>query len=81
MFIIALFSKRAIKPIAESYEKQKQFITDASHELKTPLTIISANSEILAMTYGEDEWVEGIEKQAQRMRDLVNSLVVLTKMD
>ena len=76
-----MFSKRAIKPIAESYEKQKQFITDASHELKTPLTIISANSEILAMTYGEDEWVEVIEKQAQRMRDLVNSLVVLTKMD
>ena len=81
LFIIALLSKRAIKPIAESYEKQKQFITDASHELKTPLTIISANSEILSMTYGKDEWIEGIEKQSERMRDLVNSLVVLTKMD
>lgn len=81
LFIIALFSKRAIKPIAESYEKQKQFITDASHELKTPLTIISANSEILEITYGNDEWIEGIEKQAERMRDLVNNLVVLTKMD
>lgn len=81
LFIIALFSKKAIKPIAEGYEKQKQFITDASHELKTPLTIISANSEILEMTYGNDEWIEGIEKQAERMRDLVNNLVVLTKMD
>lgn len=81
LFIIALFSKKAIKPIAESYEKQKQFITDASHELKTPLTIISANSEILEMMYGKDEWIEGIEKQSDRMRDLVNSLVVLSKMD
>lgn len=81
LFIIALFSKKAIKPIAESYEKQKQFITDASHELKTPLTIILANSEILEMMYGKDEWIEGIEKQSDRMRDLVNSLVVLSKMD
>lgn len=81
LFIIALFSKKAIKPIAESYEKQKQFITDASHELKTPLTIISANSEILEMMYGKDEWIDGIEKQSDRMRDLVNNLVVLTKMD
>ena len=81
LFIIALFSKKVIKPIAEGYEKQKQFITDASHELKTPLTIISANSEILEMTYGNDDWIKGIEKQAERMRDLVNNLVVLTKMD
>lgn len=81
LFIIALFSQKAIKPIAESYEKQKQFITDASHELKTPLTIISANSEILEMMYGKDEWIDGIEKQSDRMRDLVNSLVILTKMD
>lgn len=81
LFIIALFSKKAIRPIAESYEKQKQFITDASHELKTPITIISANSEMLEMMYGKDEWIEGIEKQSDRMRDLVNSLVVLTKMD
>lgn len=81
LFIIALFSKKVIKPIAEGYEKQKQFITDASHELKTPLTIISANSEILEITYGNDDWIKGIEKQAERMRDLVNNLVVLTKMD
>lgn len=81
LFIIALLSKRAIKPIAESYEKQKQFITDASHELKTPITIISANSQILEMTYGKDEWIYGIEKQVEKMRDLVNNLVLLTKMD
>lgn len=81
LFIIALLSKRAIKPIAESYEKQKQFITDASHELKTPITIISANSQILEMTYGKDEWINGIEKQVEKMRDLVNNLVLLTKMD
>lgn len=81
LIIVALSAKKAIRPIAESYEKQKQFITDASHELKTPLTIISANSEILEMTYGKDEWIEGIEKQSQNMRDLVNNLVLLSKMD
>lgn len=81
LLIIILCSKRAIKPIAESYEKQKQFITDASHELKTPLTIISANSEILTMTYGEDEWINGIQTQVNRMTDLVNNLVTLARLD
>lgn len=53
--IITIFSKRAIQPIVDAYAKQKQFITDASHELKTPLTVISANAEILSLSYGENE--------------------------
>ena len=54
LLIIILFSNKAIKPISESYEKQKQFITDASHELKTPLTIIMANAEILELSQNSD---------------------------
>lgn len=81
LLIVTLCSKRAIAPMLEGYEKQKQFITDASHELKTPLTIISANSEILEMTYGSDEWIEGIENQVEIMRDLVNNMVILSRMD
>ena len=52
--LVFLLSKRAIRPIAESYEKQKRFITDASHEIKTPLAIIRANTEVLEMTIDED---------------------------
>ena len=53
--LVVLFSGMLVKPVAESYEKQKRFITDASHEIKTPLTIIDANTEVLAMTGGENQ--------------------------
>lgn len=53
--LVVLLSKRAIEPVAESYEKQKRFITDAGHEIKTPLTIIDADTLILEMEYGEND--------------------------
>ncbi len=81
LLIIILISKKAISPIAESYEKQKAFITDAGHELKTPLTVISANNEILKMTYGENEWIDATEKQIGKMQNLVCNLISLAKMD
>lgn len=81
LLIVILCSKKVIRPVVESYEKQKQFITDASHELKTPLTIISANAEILSMSYGEDEWLKGIYQQTKNMRNMVNSMVMLAKLD
>ncbi|PKM73165.1 MAG: sensor histidine kinase [Firmicutes bacterium HGW-Firmicutes-16] len=79
--IVFLFSKRAIKPIADSYEKQKHFITDASHELKTPLTVINASTEVLEMTQGESEWTKSIRNQVLRLTELTNSLVSLARMD
>ena len=79
--LVALFSKRAIRPIAKNIEQQKQFITDASHELKTPLTSISTSLDVLAMERGEDEWTENIRTQTGRLTKLVSELVTLSKMD
>ena len=79
--LIIAASRRAIQPLIESYQKQHQFITDAGHELKTPLTVISANSELARMTYGDSEWFDGIDRQVQRMNKLVRELITLAKMD
>lgn len=79
--IVLIFSKKAIAPIAESYEKQKQFITNAGHELKTPLAIINTNAEVIEMNYGESQWTKSIHNQVHRLSSLVESLVSLTRMD
>ena len=79
--IIFLLSKKAVKPIAESYEKQKQFVTDANHELKTPLTLILANVEIAEGELGKNEWLDDIRSEGNRMTELVNQLVALSRMD
>lgn len=81
LLLIIMASRRAIQPLMESYQKQHQFITDAGHELKTPLTVISANSELARMTYGDSEWFDGIDRQVQRMNKLVRELITLAKMD
>ncbi|MGN1097122.1 MAG: sensor histidine kinase [Christensenellales bacterium] len=82
VFILVLFlSKRAVKPIADSYERQKQFITDASHELKTPLTIISANNELTELTVGETQSTQVISKQVARMTSMVKNLTALARLD
>ena len=79
--LILLLSKRAVKPIAESYEKQKQFVTDAGHELKTPLTLILANLDIAEGELGKNEWLDDIRSEGHRMTELVNQLVALSRMD
>ena len=79
--LISFFSNRIIRPISESYEKQKRFITDASHEIKTPLTIIHADSDVLEMEYGENEWLNDIKKQAAQLTELTNDLVFLSRME
>lgn len=79
--LVVFFSRLVMKPVSESYEKQRQFITDAGHEIKTPLTIIDANREILEMEYGENEWSKSIGKQTKRLTDLTNSLIYLSRME
>lgn len=76
-----LFSGRAIRPYMKNMERQKRFITDAGHELKTPLTSISTSADILSMEYEDNEWIENIRKQANRMTHLVNNLVALSRLD
>lgn len=79
--LVVLFSKKMVKPVAESYKKQKRFITDASHEIKTPLTIIDANTEALEMENGENEWTRSTRKQIKRLASLTEKLVFLSRMD
>jgi len=74
-------SGAVVKPLAETYEKQKRFITDASHEIKTPLTIIDANTEVLELESGENEWTHSIRKQVARMADMTHRLVNMARME
>ncbi len=80
-FFIFFFAGRIIKPIAESYDKQKRFITDAGHEIKTPLTIIDANLNLLESDLGENESLSDIASQTKRLRTLTNDLVMLARME
>lgn len=81
LVLIILISKRVIAPIQETYLKQKQFITGASHELKTPLAIISSNADVLEMMNGDSKWTKNIHNQVDRLSSLVNSLVVFSRME
>lgn len=80
-FVAVLLSRRAVRPIAESYEKQKHFITDASHEIKTPLAIIASCTDVLEMEQGESKWSQGIRSQVERLTELTQGLVSLARMD
>ena len=79
--LVMFFSKRAIDPVVKGVEKQKQFITDAGHELKTPLTVINTSLKVLEMEVGEQKWIGKAQAQVSRMSDLVNKLVMLSRLD
>ena len=80
--LVLLLSKMVMKPVQESYEKQKSFITDAGHEMKTPLTIIDADATILEMECGEDnEWIRDIRAQVGRLTALTKDLIYLSRME
>lgn len=79
--LVVIFSRMVFRPVEESIQKQKRFITDASHELKTPLTIIDANIEVMEMESGESQWTKSTRKQIQRLSGLVQQLVTLSRLD
>jgi len=79
--LIVLISGFAVRPVAESYQKQKRFITDAGHELRTPLTVIDADVSVLETEAGESEWLDDIKAQTKRLSGLTDELVYLSKMD
>lgn len=79
--LVLLFSRRAIAPYMRNLAMQKQFITNASHELKTSLTAISTSADVLAMEYENDEWVKNIQSQSVRLSRLISDLVTLSRLD
>ena len=79
--LIILSSKVVFRVSEESYKKQKTFITNASHELKTPLTIISTDLEIIEMDSGKNEWTLSIKDQVNRLTTMTNQLVILSRLD
>ena len=82
MFVfVTVLSRRAIAPIAENIVRQKMFVTNAGHELKTPLAIIMANTEALELFGGESKWTRNIKAQTRRLNDLMQNLLTLSKMD
>ena len=79
--LLLLFSRKAVNPTIQSIQKQKQFITDASHELKTPLTVIATSQKVLEMDVGKQKWIDKTLDQVDKMRELVDEMVVLSRLD
>ena len=79
--IVVLCSRRAIDPVVKASERPKQFITDAGHELKTPITVIATSLKVLEMETGKQKWIDKAQAQTEKLTELVNSLVTLSRMD
>lgn len=81
LLLVVVLSKKAIRPIAENIEWQKQFVTDAGHEIKTPLAIIQANTDAMELHTGKNKWSTNIREQILRLNGLMQDLLTLAKMD
>ena len=79
--IVLAFSGKIIAPVSKSYEKQKRFITDAGHEIKTPLAIIEADIGVMEINGEKNEWLSDIKTQVRRLTRLTNALIHLSKLD
>ena len=80
-FLAWLLIRRMVRPVEDAFDRQKQFVSDASHELKTPLAVISANAEVLEQEIGENEYLGYIRSEVRRTDTLVNNLLALARMD
>ena len=78
-FLSVYLAKRIVNPLEESYQKQKQFISDAGHELKTPVSVVSANAELLSCEIGDNQWLQNIQYENERMGMLVGQLLDLAR--
>lgn len=78
-FLSVFLARKIVGPLEESYQKQKQFISDAGHELKTPVSVVSANAELLSRQIGENQWLQNIQYENQRMGMLVGQLLELAR--
>ena len=85
VIIIYIIAKKVaefiVKPVKQTFEKQKQFISDASHELKTPLAVVEANADVLENEIGANKWLKYIQNEVQSMDKLVNELLLLAKIE
>lgn len=79
--LVVILSRRAIRPIAQNIQKQKQFVTDAGHEIKTPLAVIQANIDAMELINGENKWSRNIRSQTVRLGGLMQNLLTLAKME
>lgn len=80
LFFLAVFlARKIVEPLEESYQKQKQFISDAGHELKTPVSVVSANAELLSRQLGENQWLANIQYENERMGVLIGQLLELVR--
>lgn len=80
-FLVKALTIPAVKPTEDSYNKQKRFLTDIMHEIKTPLAIIETDTEVVEIDYGKNDWTKSIKKQINYLKDLLDELVTLLKMD
>ena len=80
-FVARYLADRIVKPLEESYEKQKRFISDAGHELKTPVSVVNANAELLEREIGQNQWLENIQYENERMGNLVTQLLDLARLE
>ena len=79
LFVISVFiARRIVRPLEENDKRQKRFVSDAGHELKTPIAVISANSELLRRQGGASEWLDNIDYENERMSELVKQLLLLS---